>query len=87
MCDEIMKEIQELENKLSYLIRPTMTVDEKLKALERSFWRSHNAGFGEHIAGMLMGGIDNGETEQYELDCKYKWEVSRLIDLLRESKG
>lgn len=79
-------EKQKLENELSYLIKPNMRIDEKIKALEDSYWRSHNAGYCDHIAGMQMGGVENGETEQHDLDCKYKWEVIRLLELLKESE-
>ena len=86
MADEQMKEIQELEQKLNFLIRPSMTTEEKIKALSDSFWRSHNAGYCDHIAGMQMGGIQNAETERHDLDCHYKWDVSRLLDLLKDCK-
>ena len=79
-------EIKRLEITLSYLIKQDMTIDEKIKALSDSFWRSHNFGYGEYMAGKMMGGINNSQTEQYSLDCKYKYEVSRLIDLLKEIK-
>ena len=82
MCDEKSKELQKLEKELSFLFKPHMTIDEKLKALGDSYWRSHNSGYCDHIAGMLMGGIENGETERHDLDCKYKWEVIRLLELL-----
>ena len=87
MTSEKLKEIEELEKTLKFLIKPNMTVDEKLKALGNSFWRSHNAGYCDHIAGMLMGGIENEETEMHDLDCRYKWEVNRLCDLLKEYKA
>ena len=80
------QEINQLESILSYLIKPNMTLDEKIKSLSNSYWRSHNSGYGEHMAGKMMGGINDSQTEQYELDCKYKYEVSRLIDLLKETK-
>lgn len=82
MNDEKSKEIQALEKELGFLFRPGMTMNEKMKALRDSYWRSHNSGYCDHIAGMLMGGIENGETEQHDLDCKYKWEVTRLLELL-----
>ena len=85
MCDKESKEVQTLEKELSFLLRPHMTIDEKLKALRDSYWRSHNSGYCDHIAGMLMGGIENGETEQHDLDCKYQWKVVRLIELLEEN--
>ena len=84
MSEEELLEIEELEKKLSYLIKSDMTVSEKQSALEKSFWRSHNAGYCDYIAGLLMGGIENGETEKHGLDCKYRYEVSRLLDLLKE---
>lgn len=31
-----------------------------------------------------MGGEVSWETDQWDLDYKYKWEVDRLIDLLKE---
>ena len=86
MCDEKIKEIQKLEKELGFLLSPHMTIDEKLKALGDSYWRSHNSGYCDYIAGMQMGGIENRETKQHDLDCKYKWEVERLIDLLNEQE-
>lgn len=83
MDETKLQRIQELEKKLSFLIKPGMTTEEKLKALNRSFWRSHNASYCDHMAGREMGGEVSGETEQWDLDCKYKWEVDALIDLLK----
>ena len=34
-----------------------------------------------------MGGIENGTTKQHDNDCKYKWEVNRLLELLKEIKA
>jgi len=80
-------EIKQLESILSYLIKPNMTIDEKIKALSAPSWRSHNLGYGAVMAGKMMGGINDAQTEQFELDCKYKYEINRLIDLLEEIKG
>ena len=38
------------------------------------------------MAGRCMAGIDDGETRQHDFDCKYKGEVNRLIELLKEQK-
>ena len=86
MTPEKLNEIEKLEQTLKFLINSHMTVDEKLKALGDSFWRSHNSGFCDYIAGMQMGGIENGETKLHDLDCRYKWEVDRLYALLTEYK-
>ena len=80
------QEINQLETMLSYLIKPNMTLDEKIKSLSKSYWRSHNSGYGDAIANKQMSGINDGQTEQYDLDCKYQYEVNRLIELLEESK-
>ena len=85
MTDEIMQEIAELEKTLSYLIRPDMTREEKIKALSNSFWASHNAGYCDYMAGKEMGGVSDDQTEQWDLDCKYKYEVSRLLNLLKDN--
>ena len=86
MSDEKLREICALEKTLKYLIKPDMTVDEKLKALADSFWRSHNSGYCDYMAGQEMGGAQNSATETWDLDCKYKYEVDRLFDLLKEYK-
>ena len=80
-------EIKHLESILSYLIKPNMTREEKIKTLSDSFWRSQNFGYVEYMAGKMMSGINDSQTEQYNLDCKYKYEVNRLIELLKEVKG
>jgi len=77
-----LQKIHELEVRLSFLIKSGMSREEKLKALRNSYWRSHNSGYCDHMAGRLMGGEDSWETEQWEKDCRYKWDVSDLIELL-----
>lgn len=84
MDEAKMQRIQELEKELSFIIKQGMTTEEKLKALNDSFWRSHNSGYCDYMAGREMGGEVSGATEQWDEDCKYKWEVERLMDLLKE---
>ena len=80
------KEIQALEKALAYLIRPTMTKEEKIKALSNAFFRAHNAGYGDMIAGKLMAGIEDAQTEQYERDCAHRYEIEKLLELLQGEK-
>lgn len=87
MNENKLKEIKALETLLKHLIKPNMTVDEKIKVLSNSYWASHNVGYGDYIAGKLMAGIEDCQTERYDLDCKYKWEAERLCDLLNELKA
>ena len=86
MTDEVKQEIDQLEKTLSFLVKPNMTREQKIKALSDSFWRSHNAGYCDHIAGMQMGGIENSETKRHDLDCAHKTSVNRLLALLKESE-
>lgn len=87
MNDQKSAEIEKLEKMLRYLIRPDMTLEEKIKALKNSFWRSHNSGYCDYMAGREMGGEVSADTELWDNDCKYKWEVEKLIDLLEQQGG
>ena len=82
MTDEKKKRIAELEKKLSYLISPEMTAEKKMNALKDAFWRAHNAGYCDAMAGRLMGGKSDWQTDKWELDCRYKTEVELLLELL-----
>jgi len=84
MNHEVTQEIKDLEKSLGYLINSEMTIDQKIKALSDSYWSSHNAGYCDYMAGKLMGGVSDTQTERWELDCKYIYEVSRLLDLLKQ---
>ena len=86
MDEAKLQRIEKLEKELSFLIKPGMTLEEKLKALRDSFWRSHNAGYCDHMAGREMGGEVSWAPEQWDKDCRYKWEVDALIDLLKEQE-
>lgn len=61
-----------------------MTAEEKLKALRDSYWRSHNAGFCDYMAGRMMGGDVDSDIELWNLDREYKYKVNALIDLMKE---
>lgn len=84
MCNEKLNRIKELESLLKHVINPKMTLDDKIKALQNSFWCVHNSGYCNYIAGQLMAGIENDQTIKHDLDTKYKYEIEELIDLLIE---
>ena len=86
MTNAKMKEIEQLEKDLCNMISSDMSIDDKIKVLSNSYWRAHNAGYCDHVAGIRMCGIENSVTIQHDQDCKYKWEVSRLLELLTEYK-
>lgn len=86
MTEEIRKKIEELEKELKYVIKPTMTLDEKIAEMKSSYFHAHNSGYNEAMANRLMGGREDEQTERWERDCKFKWEVETLLNLLTEYK-
>ena len=84
MTQEEKDEMQRLKQALRYLIRPDMTVEEAKKALEGSYFRSHNSSYCDYMAGQEMGGVCNAQTETWDLDCEHKWEVARLLELFEK---
>ncbi|MBQ8907243.1 MAG: hypothetical protein IJY71_01480 [Clostridia bacterium] len=86
MKKEATEEIAALEKTLSYLIHSEMRADEKIKALRDSFFRSHNTGYCNYMAGQEQGGVEDSATRTWDLDCRYKYEVARLLTLLEEQE-
>lgn len=86
MKKEATEEIAALEKTLSYLIHSEMRTDEKIKALRDSFFRSHNTGYCNYMAGQEQGGVEDSATRTWDLDCRYKYEVARLLTLLEEQE-
>ena len=79
-----LDEIKKLECELKLLIKQDMTIDQKIKVLSNSYWRAHNFGYGEAMAGRMMSGQEDAETEQFCWDYKHQYEVERLLTLLHE---
>ena len=84
MTDDKRKQIQELEKELSYLVNDTMTVEQKLKSLSDAYWQADNSGYGDAMANKLMGGQEDEQTRLWERNCEHKYEISALLDLLKE---
>ena len=86
MTDEKRSRIKELEEMLSYLVNDTMTLDEKLKSLSGAYWEASNSGYGDAMANKLMAGQEDEQTRLWEKNCKNKYKIDALIDLLGELK-
>ena len=84
MDKDKLGQIADLEADLAYLIKPDMTLEQKIQRLSNSYWRAHNFGYGEAMAGRMMSGREDDETEQFDWDCKHKYEVEDLLTLLHE---
>lgn len=84
MTDEKRSRIKELEEMLSYLVKDKMTLDEKLKSLADAHWQAYNSGYGDAMANKLMGGQEDEQTLRWEKNCKNKYKIDALIDLLGE---
>lgn len=84
MTDEKRSRIKELEEMLSYLVNDSMTLEEKLKSLSDAHWQAYNSGYGDAMANKLMGGQEDEQTLRWEKNCKNKYKIDALIDLLGE---
>ena len=84
MTDEKRSRIKELEEMLSYLVKDTMTLDEKLKSLSDAYWEASHSGYGDAMANKLMGGQEDEQTLRWEKNCKNKYKIDELYDLLDE---
>ena len=84
MTDEKRSRIKELEEMLSYLVKDKMTIEEKLKSLSNAYWEASNSGYGDAMANKLMGGQEDEQTLRWEKNCKNKYKIDALIDLLGE---
>ena len=86
MTEQKKKRIIELEKELSYLVNDSMTLEEKLKSLSDAYWEASNSGYGDAMANKLMGGEEDWQTLRWEKNCKNKYKIDALFDLLSELK-
>ena len=86
MTDEKLSRIKELEEMLSYLVKDKMTLEEKLKSLSDAYWEASHSGYGDSMANKLMGGQEDEQTRLWEKNCKNKYKIDALFDLLGELK-
>ena len=86
MTDEKRSRIKELEEMLSYLVNGTMTVEQKLKSLSNAYWEASHSGYGDAMANKLMAGQEDEQTRLWEKNCKNKYKIDALFDLLGELK-
>ena len=86
MTDEKRSRIKELEETLSYLVNDSMTLEEKLKSLSDAYWEASHSGYGDAMANKLMGGEEDEQTRLWEKNCKIKYKIDALFDLLNEVK-
>lgn len=86
MTDEKRSRIKELEEMLSYLVKDTMTLEEKLKSLSDAYWEASHSGYGDAMANKLMAGQEDEQTLRWEKNCKNKYKIDELYDLLDELK-
>ena len=86
MLNDKLERIEELEKELSYLVNDSMTLEEKLKSLSDAYWEASHSGYGDAMANKLMGGQEDEQTRLWEKNCKNKYKIDELYDLLGELK-
>ena len=86
MTDEKRSRIKELEETLSYLVNDSMTLEEKLKSLSDAYWEASHSGYGDAMANKLMAGEEDWQTLSWQKNCKNRYKIDALFDLLSELK-
>ncbi len=86
MTDEKRSRIKELEETLSYLVNDSMTLEEKLKSLSDAYWTASHSGYGDAMANKLMAGEEDWQTLSWEKNCKNRYKIGALFNLLSELK-
>ena len=86
MISDKLERIEELEKELSYLVNDSMTLEEKRKSLSDAYWEARHSGYGDAMANKLMGGEEDEQTLRWEKNCKNKYKIDALFDLLSELK-
>ena len=86
MLNDKLERIEELEKELSYLVNDSMTLEEKLKSLSDAYWEASHSGYGDAMANKRMGGQEDEQTRLWEKNCKNKYKLDALFDLLGELK-
>ena len=86
MTEQKKKRIIELEKELSYLVNDSMTLEEKLKSLSDAYWEASHSGYGDAMANKLMAGEEDWQTLSWQKNCKNRYKLDALFDLLSELK-
>lgn len=86
MLNDKLERIEELEKELSYLVNDSMTLEKKLKSLSDAYWEASHSGYGDAMANKLMAGQEDEQTRLWEKNCKNKYKIDELYDLLGELK-
>ena len=86
MTDEKRSRIKELEETLSYLVNDSMTLEKKLKSLSDAYWEASHSGYGDAMANKLMAGEEDWQTLSWQKNCKNRYKIDALFDLLSELK-
>lgn len=86
MLNDKLERIEELEKELSYLVNDSMTLEEKLKSLSDAYWEGSHSGYGDAMANKLMAGEEDEQTRLWEKNCKNRYKIDALFNLLNEVK-
>ena len=86
MTEQKKKRIIELEKELSYLVNDSMTLEKKLKSLSDAYWEASHSGYGDAMANKLMAGEEDWQTLSWQKNCKNRYKIDALFDLLSELK-
>ena len=78
---------EQLEEKCSVLYGNEPDIKKRLKILTNAYWQATNAGYADAMAGRLMGGRSDAQTDYWERACSLKYEIAALCDIYKEELG
>ena len=78
---------EQLEKKCSVLYGSETDIKKRFEILKDAYWKAHNAGYCDAMAGRLMGGESSYQTDYWEKACSLKYEVEALCHIYKEELG
>ena len=78
---------EELEAKCAALYGSETNIRKRLAILKEAFWQAHNAGYCDAMAGRLMGGRADWQTDYWVTAGRLKDEVEALCNIYNEELG
>ena len=78
---------EELEAKCAVLFEGETDPKRRFAILKDAFWQARHAGYCDAMAGRLMGGRSDSQTDYWEEACRLKYEVEALCKIYNAELG
>ncbi len=78
---------ERLEEECAVLYGGETDIKKRFEILKDAYWQARNAGYCDAMAGRLMGGRPDAQTDYWEKACSLKYEVEELCNIYNEELG